>query len=354
MLSACAVESPPQNIETIATTTTDTVHPATIAANKASVSAIGFTDRRDFERAEKGFIATFDDGTLAYDPTSYDFVMGDAPDTVNTSLWRQSKLLAKHGLLKVTDGIYQVHSFDLSNITFIQGKTGWNAIANRFFTHQIAPLVSSETLDKINMTAQTLRYKQGAAIELRGQAVNHFYLIKQGMMQLGVNRRDRSQFNLVRLNAGHSFGERAFFLGGTAVFDVRAETDVILLKLSRPVIDRLMTESLDFSKAVTMVAYKRLARTLSHIGDVQKLPLDARLAKQILTISKSCQNADVTRVRHIDLAHALAVTRVSIGKTIKELSDKSLIDIGYGKLEILSRQGLTTLATLGKKNRNDS
>jgi len=101
------------------------VHPATIAANKASVSALDFSDRRDFERADKGFIATFDEGIPNYDPTAYDFLKSEAPDSVNPSLWRQSQLLSKHGLFKVTDGIYQVRSFDLSNITFIEGDTGW-------------------------------------------------------------------------------------------------------------------------------------------------------------------------------------------------------------------------------------
>ena len=33
---------------------------------------------------------------------------GDAPDTVNPSLWRQSQLVAMHGLFEVVPGIYQV------------------------------------------------------------------------------------------------------------------------------------------------------------------------------------------------------------------------------------------------------
>jgi len=87
------------------------VHPATVTANKASVSALDFSDRRDFERADKGFIATFDEGIPNYDPTAYDFLKAAAPDSVHPSLWRQSQLLSKHGLFKVTDGIYQVRSF---------------------------------------------------------------------------------------------------------------------------------------------------------------------------------------------------------------------------------------------------
>jgi alkyl sulfatase BDS1-like metallo-beta-lactamase superfamily hydrolase len=47
-----------------------------------------------------------------------------APATVNPSLWRQSQLLAQGGLYKVVDGLYQVRSADLSNLTIIEGDGG--------------------------------------------------------------------------------------------------------------------------------------------------------------------------------------------------------------------------------------
>lgn len=134
LLVACAAEAP-QKTSSETSSELD-VHPSTIAANQASVSALDFSDRRDFDRANKGFIATFDDGIPNYDPTAYSFLESDAPDSVNSSLWRQSQLLAKHGLYKVTEGIYQVRSFDLSNITFIEGTTGWIVVD---------PLITKET-----------------------------------------------------------------------------------------------------------------------------------------------------------------------------------------------------------------
>ncbi len=43
---------------------------------------------------------------------------------MNPSLWRQSQLLAQGGLYKVVDGLYQVRSADLSNLTIIEGEGG--------------------------------------------------------------------------------------------------------------------------------------------------------------------------------------------------------------------------------------
>jgi alkyl sulfatase BDS1-like metallo-beta-lactamase superfamily hydrolase len=71
-----------------------------------------------------------------WDNDSYGFLTGDAPNTVNPSLWRQSSLVARQGLYEVVEGIYQVRGLDLSNISFVEGDTG---------VIVIDPLISKET-----------------------------------------------------------------------------------------------------------------------------------------------------------------------------------------------------------------
>lgn len=90
-------------------------------------------DRKDFEFANRGFIATRVDpvivrdggGRAAFDLSSYGFLDGDAPETTNPSLWRQAQILTKHGLFKVADHIYQVRGFDVSTVSFIDAGSGW-------------------------------------------------------------------------------------------------------------------------------------------------------------------------------------------------------------------------------------
>jgi alkyl sulfatase BDS1-like metallo-beta-lactamase superfamily hydrolase len=40
-------------------------------------------------------------------------------------LWRHAKLNVNHGLFEVTEGVWQVRGYDISNITFIKSNTGW-------------------------------------------------------------------------------------------------------------------------------------------------------------------------------------------------------------------------------------
>lgn len=87
----------------------------TRSVNRRFARSLPFDDDRDFELARRGQLAEdnalrimADDGGVAWDRTTYGFVAGDAPDTVNPSLWRQAKLNRIHGLFEVCDGIYQM------------------------------------------------------------------------------------------------------------------------------------------------------------------------------------------------------------------------------------------------------
>jgi alkyl sulfatase BDS1-like metallo-beta-lactamase superfamily hydrolase len=107
---------------------------ATKAVNGAVLDALPFEDRRDFDNAARGLIAPLPDGgvirdeagRVVWDLSRFDFLNegGEAPATVNPSLWRQSQLVVQGGLYKVVDRLYQVRSADLSNLTIVEGDTG--------------------------------------------------------------------------------------------------------------------------------------------------------------------------------------------------------------------------------------
>ncbi|MDH3707409.1 MAG: MBL fold metallo-hydrolase, partial [Acidimicrobiia bacterium] len=116
----------------------------TMDANAAVASSLPLDDAADGERNERGLIARADSLVLrskrsdrvVWDMDRFEFIQGAAPDTVNPSLWRQETLNNLHGLFELAERIYQVRGYDISNITFIQGDTGWIVID---------PLTTSET-----------------------------------------------------------------------------------------------------------------------------------------------------------------------------------------------------------------
>lgn len=129
--------------------------PATVRANQAVAQNMAFNDTRDFADATRGLIATLPDplvkaadGKLVWDANRYDFITGDAPATVNPSLWRQEKLNNARGLFKVVDGIYQIRGYDIANMTLVEGQTGWIVI-DTLLTAEIARSTLAFALDKL-------------------------------------------------------------------------------------------------------------------------------------------------------------------------------------------------------------
>jgi len=107
------------------------------------LETLPFEDTDDFEAATRGFLGALEpgvvrnaEGRIVWDNDSYAFLRGEAAETVNPSLWRQSQLLTKQGLYEVVPGIYQVRGFDLSIMTLVEGDRG---------VVVIDPLISMET-----------------------------------------------------------------------------------------------------------------------------------------------------------------------------------------------------------------
>jgi len=106
----------------------------TIELQNGLRKTLPFEDKRDFEEAKKGFIAAppykqimADAGHVAWDMGSYEFLLTDKEyDSIHPSLQRQAVLNMAYGLYEVLPGkIYQVRGYDLANISFIKGDTGW-------------------------------------------------------------------------------------------------------------------------------------------------------------------------------------------------------------------------------------
>ena len=108
----------------------------TIAFQQALRKSLPFEDQRDFEEAQRGFIAApyykqimAEAGNVAWDMGCYDFLLrgfDSVFDSIHPSLQRQAILNMAYGLYEVVpDKIYQVRGFDLANMTIIKGDTGW-------------------------------------------------------------------------------------------------------------------------------------------------------------------------------------------------------------------------------------
>jgi alkyl sulfatase BDS1-like metallo-beta-lactamase superfamily hydrolase len=198
-----------------------------------------FEDRQDFEDAQRGLIARSpslvlreERGRTVWDMDSYAFLgtpavtergtprnvpedpggisSGEAcpraPDTVHPSLWRVAQLNGMHGLFEVVPGIYQVRGYDISNVTFVEGRSG---------VIVIDPLVSTEcAAAALSLYRGHRGEREVSAVIYTHSHVDHFGGVK------GVVSEDSVDAGLVPVWAPSGFLEHAVsenVLAGTAM-----------------------------------------------------------------------------------------------------------------------------------------
>ena len=112
--------------------TPNTATQITKEVNASWYDKLNFDDKKEFENATKGLIEAPESvviyneaGEPIWSVDALGNVEGEAPDTVNPSLWRNTQLNAYAGLFEVCDGIYQVRGYDMANATFIRTDNGW-------------------------------------------------------------------------------------------------------------------------------------------------------------------------------------------------------------------------------------
>ncbi|WP_444889408.1 alkyl/aryl-sulfatase [Microbulbifer sp. DLAB2-AA] len=146
----------------------------TKAHNLSVEKQLPFSNDLDFQLAKRGFIATIPGaqvtnamGREVYGLAQMQFLDGAPKDTVNPSLWRQAQLNAlNNGLFEVVEGIYQVRSLDLANMTLIKGETGWIVID---------PLTSMETAAAgLALANRTLGNRPVSAVIFTHSHADHF------------------------------------------------------------------------------------------------------------------------------------------------------------------------------------
>ena len=91
---------------------------------------LDFADTSEYDNAVRGLIdapevleLTDAEGNVIWSQAAYSFLddYEQAPDTVNPSLWENTRNNHAYGLFEVCPGIYQVRGYDMANLTVIKG-----------------------------------------------------------------------------------------------------------------------------------------------------------------------------------------------------------------------------------------
>ncbi|RTL71124.1 MAG: MBL fold metallo-hydrolase [Hyphomicrobiales bacterium] len=200
--------------------------------HRAVAKEVDLGEPSAFDDAKRGLIARPSgkilgaSGNVVWDFDALSFVKGEAPATVNPSLWRQARLNGNVGLFKVADRIWQLRGFDLANVTLIEGRTGWIVIDT---------LTARETAAAAMAFArQHLGDKKVSAVIFTHSHVDHFGGVLGVITAEDARARNvpivapagfMEEATSENLMMGSAMGRRAMFMYGTRL--PRGETGFV-------------------------------------------------------------------------------------------------------------------------------
>lgn len=198
--------------------------------------------------------------------------------------------------------------------------------------------------------AELVRLRPGEMLFRQGDAPTGLYGLVSGTLKMSSLREDGREAILAVLETGIWFGEISLIDDLPRTHNATAIGPVEVLVLPRSAFDALMARA-DFARAVAQLMAGRIRLLYGIVEDATLRSTRARIARRLLLMARG----DVTLsplkrprvpVSQEGLAMMLGISRQTLSKELRLLSEQGAIVLGYGYIEVVSEAGLGKL-TLG-------
>ena len=197
---------------------------------------------------------------------------------------------------------------------------------------EIAPvlddLLSQELSSQLCDAATRLRFSHGQLIQMRGDTHSGLCIVRAGALRVGNQGKDGSYLTTSILTPGHCYGEFTLLAGLPRTHEMIAVGDVEIDEISKRRFLKLYGAEPELAKALLTISLVRNHALLEFMDDMRRLPLKVHVAKFLYRAAAG--KSEIT-IRQEDLAFTFGVSRVSMGKVLKQLAELNLLRLGTAK-----------------------
>ncbi len=191
---------------------------------------------------------------------------------------------------------------------------------------------------KLAVLGSLSRYSDGQHIQSRGDRTRGFSIIKTGAICFGKTDMDGKFMASAVFEPNQCYGELTLFADLPRTHDAVAVGETSVLHISKPEFDRLLDAEPELAKILLQSMSRQMHITLEWFDDVRRYPLKFRLGKSLLQLSAQRASVEL-KVTQSELADAMGVSRVAIGKELKDYKARGFIALKYGEIHILEGAG---------------
>lgn len=187
----------------------------------------------------------------------------------------------------------------------------------------------------------------GQRLFLDGQAADGWYGVLAGAIKVRHISADGRERVLTWVEPGTWFGEISLLDGAPRIHDGVATGATELLLLPPPAFEQLLERFPRFGRALAELQSRRLRLVFALLTELNTLPLETRLARQLLNLAASYGRAAEGGGTQIDLhlpqdelAQLMGVSRQRINQALKTWEKLGALRQRYGRIVIVDAQRL--------------
>jgi CRP-like cAMP-binding protein len=201
--------------------------------------------------------------------------------------------------------------------------------------------------------AYVKRYKDGELISARGDASEEWISCARGAVRVSSTSITGKLVTLTYVEPGIWMGDVSIFDGERRTHDSYAHGQTTIVCVSRIDLRKILNLHVELYEALLRLHARRIRQLFGLVEDLNTLPLRARLAKQLLHLSRSYGVQSLscsTEVRiglqlaQEELAQLLGASRQRVNQELKSMERENAIRIEPGGLVVRSRESLLRIS----------
>lgn len=210
------------------------------------------------------------------------------------------------------------------------------------FTH-----LGEAELVRVGAAARDRAYPKNSVILFEDDPGDALYVVVTGQVKVVLIGEDGREVILAVLGAGDFFGEMALIDDEPRSAHVIAMEDANLLVLRREDFQSALQEHPRIALGLLQALSRRLRRADDKIGALVLLDVLGRVARLLLEMADEEDGGRITKkVTHHTIAQMVGSSRETVSRTMRELSERGLIEVTRRTIVVKDRKALEAAAGL--------
>ncbi|MEM9911863.1 MAG: Crp/Fnr family transcriptional regulator [Pseudomonadota bacterium] len=189
------------------------------------------------------------------------------------------------------------------------------------------------------------RLEPGETLFRYGDPPEGIFGVATGAVHIGVPADDGQELVIYHADKGFWVGDLELFSDGPRMATVTAATHTLCLFFSKPGLVDLLAAYPQFYRDFYRMSYENGYAIMRTLANMTVTGSDRRLALRILQYDERKTDADAwIAIAQSQLAMTTALSLPTLERVLRKMASAGLVEVGYGKIRILDRQGLRNLA----------